>query len=358
MIRVIITTVMVLGFVVQGWGQENLQLDTLYDSSLKSNAKFDLLNYEISQSHRILKYHDPILYLSVAPSFRAIANRITALEDQEGQNGYWLEGDMNYRFDLYKGAHYSPKGMRPLRVTFDAGFTVRMTRDTSSPLLPTNNRFGIGIDYMFSYLRSDEKKAISPIDYWLTVVAHHYSNGQSDNHFFHKEGLRNNYIDGDFSTNYLRLLWYTSYKNKGSSLYSGGFGYQRDGGIGNPFVMTDSMKNGHYGQNRLLLNLQWLRSPSFIVTKNQCDCMTFTKAWQWMIRSEMSYILDNDLQGVNGTDYKFPFSMSNYLTVYPWEKTRFGFLFKHFFGRDYLNMRYDDVVNSWMVGMTIDMNRY
>lgn len=51
MIRVIITTVMVLGFVVQGWGQVNLQLETLYDSSLKSNAKFDLLNYEISQSH-------------------------------------------------------------------------------------------------------------------------------------------------------------------------------------------------------------------------------------------------------------------------------------------------------------------
>ncbi|MGB3103887.1 hypothetical protein [Sphingobacterium siyangense] len=343
------------GWVGIAWGQEVGKNNSIvYDSDRKSNPIFDSLNYEIRENHRVLQYHDPILYLSAFPVFRPASERRTPLEDKEGKNGYWLEGDMNYRFDLYKGAYYSPKATRPLRVTFDAGFTVRMTRDESSPLLSTNNRFGIGLDYMLSELFKSKN---SSLNFWITVLAHHYSNGQSKTDFFHEDGLRNNYKNGDFSTNYIRLLWYISKRSQHNKLFSAGLGYQRDGGITSPFVIAEEMKNGHYGQNRLLLNIQALRIPGFSIDDDG-NTKWLTRRTKMSFRTEMSLILDKNLVGISTTNNLYRFGVHNYFTYFPAEKGRVGLIAKHYFGRDYMNMRYDDVVNAWMVGLTIDMNRY
>ncbi|MFZ4930298.1 hypothetical protein [Chryseobacterium sp. Mn2064] len=337
------------------FGQES-KTDTIYNSERIVNSTFDTLNYPIKKYHQLLSMHDPILYLGVAPYFANTKERLSPLEDKEGKNGYWLEGNMNFRFAFYKGAYYSPKWIQRLRVTFDAGFIVRMTQDSSSPLLPTNNEFGIGADYFLSKFDFSGQKWHS----WFTFQAHHYSNGQSDNPFRDASNLRNNYKNGDFSTNYLRGIVYFAKPIWTYGIASAGLGYQRDMTFFNPLTITEEMKHGSYGQNRLLLNLQLLRRSTFVITENSDIKPKFTtinKRQKFAFRSEMSYIIDGDLRPLAPTNKKYRFAAHNYIIWYPWEKADIGFIIKHYYGRDYLNIRYDDVIHGIQAGITIDVNK-
>lgn len=349
--------VIVFGFAVQGWGQENGHHDIIYASKKSNNPLFDSLNAPIKHFHRILSAHDPIMYLGFVNSFKPASDRLVPLEDREGKQGYYLEGDMNYRFTLYKGAYYSYPFPKRLRVTFDAGFTVRMTQDSSSPLLPSNNRFGLGVDYSLTDI---EENARSPFHAWLTFQVHHYSNGQADNDFHHHTGLRNNYIDGDFSSNYVRGLVYGAKEVYETSVVSAGLGYQRDTDLLGPLILSDDMKNGSYGQNRLLLNLQYLRMPSFDIVErdDRQGFRTFAKVTRLAFRSEMSFIIDNDLHKITANNKKYRFGINNSLTWFPFEKANVGAIVKYYYGRDYLNIRFDDVIHAAQVGITVDFNRY
>jgi len=346
---------LLLGWARMALGQNVVQIDTIYDSDRVSNPRFDELNMPYKQYHQVLSLHDPIQYL-VWPYFSPAKDRMKPLEDREGQEGYWLEGDLNYRFNLYKGAYYSPKWAKRLRATFDAGFTVRMTQDTSSPLLPSNNRFGLGADYLLS----DNDIANSSFYSWLTLQVHHYSNGQSDNDFLHTSGQRNNYMGGDFSTNYIRGLIYLAKPCGDNKLISFGLGYQKDMALGGPFKLSGEMDNGSYGLNRLLLNLQWVRKPSFmVIEKNrEINKRVLAKNPKMSFRSEMSLITDDNLVALAPTNKKYRFGVHNYLTYYLFEKSNVGLIIRHYYGRDYLNIRYDDVVHSIQTGFTVDVNRY
>lgn len=100
------TKLLILSFLLitgMVWGQVEENKIVIYDSERKSNAVFDSLNYPIKQYHDILSLHDPILYLGIAPYFAPAKERIVSLDNQEGKNGYWLEGNMNFRFLVYKG---------------------------------------------------------------------------------------------------------------------------------------------------------------------------------------------------------------------------------------------------------------
>lgn len=335
---------------------QEAETDTIYDSDRILNPVFDTQNYPIKKYHQLLSMHDPILYLGIAPYVIPVKERLVPLEDGEGKEGYWLEGNMNFRFALYKGAYYSPKWMQRLRVTFDAGFVVRMTQDSSSPLLPTNNKFGVGVDYLLTNINSPNKEEY----YWVTFQAHHYSNGQSDNPFKESSNLRNNYKNGDFSTNYLRGTVYWAQPAFKHSLASIGLGYQRDMTFFNPLTITEEMKHGSYGQNRLLLNLQLLKTPSFAVVENKSTeprFKTVSKREKIAFRSEISYIIDDNLKPLTTTNKKYRFAVDNYFTWYPWEKTEIGFVVKYYYGRDYLNVRYDDVIHAVQGGITINVNK-
>ena len=350
--KLVLVLLLVLGFGTWSWGQERTQdPEFLYDSDRASNPIFDKLNEPHEQYHQLLFMHDPILYLGILPSFSPSKTRLAPLDDGEGNKGYLLEGNLDHRFTLYKGAYYSPKFLQKLRWTFDAGFTLRMTNDTSSPLLPSNNKFGLGVDYLISALEK------SPAYYlWMTVQLHHYSNGQAKNDFLHESKLRNNYKGGDFSTNYIRGLFYGAKPFAQHSVGSIGLGYQYDTQLFGPLRVTDEMKAGDYGMNRLLLNIQYLNKNSFKV-KEDNGMRTLIKNCNFMFRSEMSFILDDNLKALAPTDKKYRFGVHNYAAFYPFAKSSVGFMIKHYYGRDYLNMRYDDVVNSFMAGITVDVNR-
>ena len=334
------------------FGQDSI----IFDSERISNAKFDTLNYPLKTYHKILQYNDPMLYVSIFPIFNQAKSRTIPLKEGEGKNGYLLEGNLFHRLPLYKGHYYSPKVARRMRVTFDAGFTVRMTKDNSSPLLPNNNRFGLGLDYLL-YSTKDQVNLYRNFYLWLSFQIHHYSNGQSDNGFYESiEPLRNKYKNGDFSTNYARLSVFGSKEVFSSSLLSGSISYQHDMAMGGALKLSPELKKS-YGLNNLLLTFQWLiRSQYGVSDPSVTKTRNIKNIKQLAYRLETSYILDKDLS-LFPSDNKYRFGINNYFTYYPWAKGTIGLFAKYYFGRDYLNIRFDDIVNSYQLGLVVDMSR-
>jgi len=190
------------------------------DSLLRSNP-----NYAMDRYHDILRYHDPIMYVAF-PIIKPLTERKVPLEEAEGKDGYWAEGNLAYRFIIYKGKYYSYSFFQRLRFTFDVGITSRLTRDDSSPLLPSNNKFGFGLDFFLSGLNQLHREKASLI--WTTILLHHYSNGQADSFFIKNPVQRNNYRSGDFSTNYYKILLNIGSSHQQKSIITAAIGYQQN----------------------------------------------------------------------------------------------------------------------------------
>lgn len=128
-----------------------------------------------------------------------------------------------------------------------------------------------------------------------------------------------------------------------------------------PLRVTTDMKGGNYGMNRMLLNLQWIRKPVFTIDEkgnvNNVNRL-LAKVPKFAFRSEMTLILDSELVKLAPTNKPYRFGVHNSLTWMPFVKSNVGVIVKHYYGRDYLNIRYDDVISSWQAGFTVDVNRY
>jgi len=320
-------------------------VDSADRACIDTNQKHDYYQY-------ILRYHDPILYLTFAPLVRPLEKRITSLRQREGEEGYILEGNVTHRITLYRGKYYSSKCLQKLRITFDAAFNLRMTKDTSSPLLPQNNVIGLGADYLLSRIEKLQKN--NKTSHWLKVQVHHFSNGQAGTPLF---GSRNNYIDGDFSTNYIRLMGNSMYRSKGGNhLWSIGYGYQRDLDFFEPLTVSKHMW-ANYGFNRILVNLQWLLEPLYYYEVKEKNLSVINKRRQFMARAELDYIFGDGL-GSYPYKNKSPLNTHLYLSYFPWVTTNFGFLFHGYVGRDYMNIRYDEPIYSAQLGLVMNFNQY
>ncbi|WP_231464032.1 hypothetical protein [Pedobacter sp. Leaf132] len=346
--------------------QQKPQITTSSDSS---SVEDDIRRAEISSIpynnlQQIFGYHDPILYLSPAPVFNSLSTRKIALQDGEGMNGYWLEGNISHRVTMYRGKYYSRPFWSRARITFDAAFMLRMTKDSSSPLLPTSNDVGLGLDYLLSDVNKIESPKATTV--YLKAQIHHYSNGQALPFFKSTAPNRNNYKNGDFSTNYIRLMVYGMKQTSDNHIYSAGLGLQREVDLGGPLTLSDELASA-YGLNRVLLNLQWTRRSRFVLTQlSDTDKKKFSKnptgktvrnaRTQWIWRSELAYIIDNDLS-LYPLSSKYRLGVHNYLTWMPWVTSDFGFVFHNYFGRDYLNIRYDDPIQTYQLGFVMNFNK-
>ncbi len=302
----------------------------------------------------ILKLHDPLLYISPLPVVRPLVKRNIRLLDGEGKKGYWLEGNLMHRFVIARWNEQHRKTFQRMRFTFDAGILPRMTSDYSSPLLPGNNRFGLGYDLLLHSV--DKLRIARKPDFWLTAQMHHYSNGQSGTFFLDTTIRRNNYRSGDFSTNYMRIAFMTAKRNKRDNFFSGGLGFQREINIGGPLVMSDELKQ-YYGRNRALLNFQYIRHPQTRkrAFKNKSGDEAFDevspKKWMIFYRTEMDYILDN--VSLYPYSSKYRLGWHNYICYFFNTDNELGLMFHTFLGRDYLNIRFDDPVLILEAGIMI-----
>jgi hypothetical protein len=311
-------------------------------------------NFAMSRYNQLLGYHDQLMYL-VFPVIKAVETRTIPLRNGEGTEGYWLEGNFSNRFVIHKGKYYNPQWLQRLRFTFDVGLTPRLTRDSSSPLLPSNNKFGVGLDILLSSIGSLIKERTTPA--WLTVQLSHYSNGQADSFFIKEDGnQRNNYRSGDFSTNYLRIMFNLANISAREHIISTAVGWQKEIDLQGPLGMSPELYN-NYGKQRLLFSFQWLRASRLVTVNNLFTEKTkkVVKQRQFSFRTDMEYII-GDLSGFR-LENKYRFGWHAYLTYMPSITNEVGFLIHTYTGRDYLNIRFDDIVFIGEAGLYMRINK-
>jgi hypothetical protein len=310
-------------------------------------------NFAMDRYHDILRYHDPIMYLAF-PVIVPLQERTVPLEDGEGKNGYLAEGQFGYRFVIIQGKYYSYSFLQHTRLTFDVNLVPRLTNDFSAPLLPSNNEFGLGLDFLLSPL--SQLTAENSKLFWITLQLHHYSNGQADSFFTDGVGTRNNYRSGDFSTNFGRVKLNYSITPKQKSIITFTAGFQQDMDAPAPLERSKEL-TGYYGDSRISFGFQWLQKPS-IVSVNyrnrrtaEDDVVKVDKRRQFGIRTELEYIL-GELSKFPGEN-KRRFAWHTYLTYMPSVTNEVGFMAHSFLGRDYLNIRFDDIVFIGEVGVYV-----
>jgi hypothetical protein len=310
-------------------------------------------NYAMDRYHDILHFHDPYMYLAY-PIINPVVKRKVPLRDGEGKNGYWGEGNFAYRFSIYQGNYYNLPFFQRMRLTFDVGLTIRLTDDYSSPLLPSNNKFGFGVDYLLSPLSQLKKE--KPALLWTTIQVHHYSNGQADSFFLQGGEKRNNYRSGDFSNDYWRAILNIAGVSKQKSILTTAFGYQRDFDPGGPLSRSPELAK-YYGDSRLLFNLQWSQKPLLKIVNyankatSEADSVAIKKRRRFAFRTELEYIL-GDLSNFPGTN-KYRLGAHGYLTYMPSVTNEVGFFAHAYTGRDYLNIRFDDIVFIGELGLYV-----
>ena len=313
-------------------------------------------NYAMDRYHETLRYNEPVMYLAI-PVIKPILERSVALRNGEGKDGYWAEGNFGHRFVVYQGKYYTHPFFQRMRLTFDVGIVLRLTQDESNPLLPGNNKFGVGFDFLLSSLKKLRETKGGLL--WTTVQLHHYSNGQADSFFLDVPVKRNNYKNGDFSTNYLRFMLNVSGHTKKDNNVTAGIGYQQEVDLGGPFSSSHELEN-YYGEERILFHFQWIKKPKLLTINkvnraaNNTDPVKKEIRRHFGIRTELEYI-NGDLSLFPGNN-KYRLSWHNYFTYMPSVSNEIGFMLHTFLGRDYLNIRFDDIVVVGEMGLYFRFN--
>jgi hypothetical protein len=300
-------------------------------------------NFIMDRYQRVLQYHDFYCYL-VYPFLFPLEDRRVPLMESEGRNGLFAEGQLAHRFTIHKGKYYSNYILQRSRLTFDASTTLRLTSDNSSPLLPLNNKFGFGLDFLLSPMKNLKKDDAHLM--WLTAQLHHYSNGQADSFYIEGPVKRNNYRSGDFSTNYYRVYLQYCRNQKDHNITSAALGFQQEITIGGPFIMSRELDR-NYGTYRLLANFQWVNLPKLKVLtpkdrSKRNEKVKLEVQRQTTYRAEFEYIL-GDLS-LFPLSKKHRLGWHNYFTYMPSVVNDIGLMVHTYVGRDYLNIRFDDIV--------------
>lgn len=325
-------------------------------------------------------------YASILPFVPSIKERRVPLRQGEGENSDFslLEANFNLSYPLFFGREKSylrkkkdSTGKRletsffqRNRITFDYNGNFRMSLDNSKPIFPGSNKVGISwywnlYNRQTGYITKDNRKNSDITENNINFVnlllrAHHYSNGQPEGEFYYIEETisnekRNNYRNGDFSTNYFYgELTYGWYNDKLTTLTQWSLGYRRDfGSTGDGAIAFSKEQVKTYGKNRILFSFDHRTSK-------------LSNKMQFHFRVQSEYIagnLDdfssNLLNSDNTTDTgKYRFNIKGLFELAPDNHRTVGYFVSVFYGRDYLNIRYDDIIYSTQLGITLSLDKF
>lgn len=328
--------------------------------------------------YEILKGLHPITYVSIFPVFKGW-NRSIPLREGEGRNGYLLEANIDQIFTLWQGRNQSSDFFQRTRIAFRYAPSFRMTLDSSLPIVPIGQKVGLELSYAVWNNYTQRKNITNRSTYYaedldwinkketfkvvhLLFSAIHYSNGQAPGVYIRTpDDKRNDYKKGDFSTNYISLMGVYSAYTEQHRLYSAGLGYRRDGGIGDALSFNPE-QDKRYGKNRILALLQLRGRPRM-----------FGKSIPWRDpRSGKTYILKNkvshrtriEAEYILGNMSNFEHPQINRLGIHLYYEFNFaqarttGIVVHLYHGRDYLNIRYDDIVTGGSLGVSFNLMKY
>lgn len=403
-------TILVAALLLTGMnlhGQESSQQISAEQSTHTINRIYDKGSPDFySALQRSWIANQNISYVSLGPYVNSVGSRRVPLVEGEGQSTPFqlLEANLDFRFTLGMGRKSSNTFWRRGRVTFDYATNFRMTLDYSKPLTPWSNRVGFGLDYSIwddetGWFWKDkgrkEDRQISNMhtvgneyttDYSgkkdqgyfdfinLLIQVHHYSNGQNGNFTYldSSSGLtRNNYLSGDFSTNYLKsqLTWGRINKTT-HSLNQFTLGYRFDLGDDESAFAYSAEQVGNYGYHRVSFIWDWRSRPYLIgkgcVWKQYNESYTVKKAYQLHWRNRIEFIggdmstFQANLLDENGNPSSglYRFNFSSQFELSPLNHRSIGYMIMFYTGRDYLNIRYDDIIYSVQVGLTMALDKY
>ena len=339
-----------------------------------------------SAMRQILNANLPVSYVTIpmiGQNIKAV-ERIQPLTLGEGQKGYILEGITDLNFILVQGRGMSNHGWQTQRTLFRYAPGVRMTRDNSSNLVPTNQKVGLHFDKILwdnytnikmwdnkgntrRFLDSNWNRSTRVFHMvYISLLAMHYSNGQAEGVYRSAADSivgRNDYIKGDFSTNILQAALTWSRYNRHKDLLSVNMGYQHDGNWFGPFYFIPQQKK-RYGQDRIVGYLQWrtrpLRHPFGATTgiwdaKNK-KAYKIDNKWEYRFRFDYEYIMGDLSLFKRSKEYRFNWHL--FLEGMPLRSRSVGYMIHFYRGRDYFNIRYDDIVFAFSFGITFTIHRY
>jgi hypothetical protein len=329
--------------------------------------------------YEIYKGIQPVSYVSLFPFYLAIERPI-ALREGEGKNGYLLEGNIDQTFTLLQGRNQAQGKWQRFRLAFRYSPAIRMTLDSSNPIYPSNQKVGFELSYAVwdSYTTDNGmrgKKEILQYDTsWiekrdpfcvihLIMNAMHYSNGQRPGSIFNNSPRRNDYLKGDFSTNYLSLMAiYSTYTSK-HQLYSLGIGYRLDGELGDAFAFNTA-QNNRYGKQRVLFLAQLRTQPRWTFLNKKFKWIDLKTGKNYLVQGKLGHrfrieselVLGSMLQFDRTKTYRLGTHFFYEMDFFRWRTA--GIVFHFYRGRDYFNIRYDDIVYGGGVGMSFNLLKY
>lgn len=332
---------------------------------------------------RIISGVQPISYVSPLLLRFWPKERILPLRFGEGQKGYILEAGLDQSFTLAQGRSQMDHFAQTSRLSFRYAPAIRLTMDNSSNILPTNQKVGLQIDKViwdsytgnfFADRRHDRFEYADDIK-WLRephdlhmlnfmINAMHFSNGQAEGVYASvADSLRgrNDYLKGDFSTNFLNFTLLYSYYN--IYLLTAAIGYQQEGDWGGPFAFIDEQRN-RYGKRRITGFLQYRSRPvrnifrKSITVKDIYHQRSYEvrRLWEHRIRLDFDYITGSLARFNRSKDYRLNTNL--FYELNPLRSRTAGFTIHLFYGRDYMNIRYDDIIFAAMAGITFTLNKY
>lgn len=330
--------------------------------------------------------HQEIGYLSIS-AVAPIRPYLVRPRQDEGIGGSFsvFEAKVPVRFTIMQGRPSSKPHWRRMRLTLDYSPNFRMLYDESKPLTPSDQPVGIGYDYVFwdnnkysikENADSNYQRPVAPLNtkrplrsWSFSTQIHHYSNGQSGKFkYVNPFGVeRNNYANGDFSTNYIRLgLTHSVNFMETGALLQGSVIYRQDWSIGNTLVITPD-QNKSYGRSRLELRFDY--RPKVFYTKTRVShqqggkTYLVRKAFQSLWRLETTLIMGNldkfkpNLSNWDGEN-KYRTGVRAYYQLNPLNHRNMGYMIMAYYGRDYLNIRYDNIVYSLQAGFTFSLDKF
>ncbi len=374
--------------------QDSSQMDVVYYKPDPDTTVYYAL-------HTLFASMEPFSYFSF---FGAYNKRLPHLQDFRPGETDTMKLEINFYIPLtlYRGRGMSKNGWQASRVTFDYWGQIRVGDNASSPILPPTNAFGFTWDwspwdnfrglFLRRYEQKDEMKeelganfftirgAYDRRNFWkehtpndfkavtTQVQLMHYSNGQPSGFYADGANLRHDYLAGDFSTNYLQGLvgWHLAMSR--GDIFSVWGGYRHDFQLVEGLLKFAPEQEQNYGRHRLLVNLQYV-TPAILFWKFKKPSKDYSREGEnryylndylnLQLRSEMVLILDNDLDQWRAgmTDRKYRFGIKNFVKLNFLRNRNFGFLFTHYWGRDYHNIRFDNVYHIWQFGLNFKFGK-
>lgn len=364
-----------------GFSQQTI--NTTNFSPITKITRYPTLNDTSTFSiiREIWKTNQDFTYITF-PIVKSIGERRINLQQKEGKQGYKFEANLNFRLPLFKPNENTGAFMNISRFTLDYHSNFRMTADSSSPLTPPTQEVGLGYDINIwnnkqrafsSLFKGDTFKEPSTIgaikSFSLTLQMHHYSNGQPPGFFIYSSDssdsseVRNDYSRGDFSTNFIKVSGLYNILTPKNNLWSFTTWGRFDGRFyGFEFTPDQQYR---FGQNRAGVSIDFLSKPQM---RNKTKTwvqkgkqLTIKKAFVFQARLSIETIIgklhlfDANLTSTNNT-YRTNINID--LRYLPLNSSSISIFTKFYIGRDYLNIRYDDIIWTSQLGISVPLNRF